>query len=214
MLKDPEEYVAKVAREGRSIKEYEPGLTIHATNPPYIKGYKYTLVANPGADFDPQFKPALTPQEMLSLGVFEGKYLNDSYREFPAEWFIYAAALGKLSATPDPNINYFKIKSRQPLSVWRENGWAPSQGASHGSTGKKSILGSPTENPDERGWFQWYCRYWIGRRIPDLDRVQIGRWKAFARHAGQIRAHCRPGDLACRPKQRQGLLQWSYKYDI
>ena len=123
---------------------------------------------------------------MLEQGVFEGKYCNDCTGEFPKSWFQKA----KISESADPSLNCFGIKSRQSLQVWQDNGW---------------II-----DPDPRGWFQWYCRYYLGRRIPDVDAAQIKRWKAFARHAGQIRANCAPGDLKCRPRQRQALLQWSY----
>ncbi|MCI2398948.1 hypothetical protein [Aliiroseovarius subalbicans] len=148
--------------------------------------YTYALEAKAGDDFAPDFKPHFSPQEMLKLGVFEGKYLTDCTQEFPTEWFDEA----KLSPTPDPNLNYFGVKSRQPLGVWRDKGW---------------IYG-----PDPRGWFQWYCRYYLGRRLERTDRIQIGRWKGFARHAGQVRANCYPGDIFCRPRQRQALLQWSH----
>jgi hypothetical protein len=150
------------------------------------KDYAYRLDAEMGADFDPRFTPALTPKQMLKLGAFEGKYINDCRDEFPTDWFAEA----KLSDRPDPSVNCFAIKSRQPLSVWRDKGW---------------IYG-----PDPRGWFQWYCRYHMGRRLPEIDRIQIGRWRNFARHAGQIRANCEPHDLTCRPRQRQALLQWAY----
>ena len=150
------------------------------------RGYRYTLDAPPGRKFDPAFKPHFSPQKMLELGVFEGKYLNDCRKEFPAEWFAKA----KLSEKSDLSLNCFGIKSRQPLQVWQEKGW---------------IIG-----PDPRGWFQWYCRYWMGRRLPEIDQVQIGRWRAFARHAGQVRKNCEPHCLECRPRQRQALLQWSY----
>lgn len=149
-------------------------------------GYLYELTAPEGKEFDPEFKPALSPKEMLERGVFEGKYLNDCRAEFPADWFENA----KLSETPDQSLNFFGLKSRQPLSVWRDKGW---------------IYG-----PDPRGWFQWYCRYHRGRRLPDIDRIQIKRWKAFARHRGQILANCEPGDIFCRRRQRQALLQWAY----
>ncbi|NKB22466.1 MAG: hypothetical protein GKS01_18425 [Alphaproteobacteria bacterium] len=149
-------------------------------------GYSYELIAPLGEDFANDFKPHFTPSKMLEMGVFEGKYCNDCRNEFPAFWFAKA----KISNTPDIALNYFGIKSRQPLSVWRQKGW---------------IYG-----PDPRGWFQWYCRYYLGRRLPDVDAIQIKRWKAFARHAGQIRANCDPGDIFCRPRQRQALLQWSH----
>lgn len=148
--------------------------------------YTYELITPIGEDFGAGFQPFHTPQEMLEMGVFEGKYCSDCTDEFPKKWFDHA----KLSNTPDASLNYFGIKSRQPLSVWRQKGW---------------IYG-----PDPRGWFQWYCRYYLGRRLPEVDAIQIKRWRAFARHAGQIRANCDPADIFCRRRQRQALLQWSY----
>lgn len=150
------------------------------------RGYQYTLAAPVGKKFAHTFTPYLSPKQMLELGVFEGKYLNDCQKEFPADWFTNA----KLSDVADESINCFGIKSRQPLSVWRNNGW---------------II-----EPDPRGWFQWYCRYYLGRRIEGVDEKQIKRWRAFSRHAGQIKANCLPHDLSCRPRQRQALLQWAY----
>jgi len=169
------------------ISEYVKGKNI-VVNDKMQNNYKYTLSENYGENFQEDFKPYLSPQEMLKYGVFEGKYLNDCKDEFPKEWYEKA----KTSIDPDIDLNYFKIKSRQSLSVWINKGW---------------IFKS---DPDVRGWFQWYCRYYIGRRDEILDSRQIKRWKSFARHAGQIRANCREGDLHCRPKQRQALLQWSY----
>ncbi|MGH1398698.1 MAG: hypothetical protein ACRBCT_05740 [Alphaproteobacteria bacterium] len=148
--------------------------------------YTYRIDAPMGEDFAPKFIPHFTPKEMLALGVFEGKYCNDCRNELPADWFENA----KISDIADTSLNYFKIKSRQPLQVWRQKGW---------------II-----DPDVRGWFQWYCRYYLGRRIPEIDSFQIKRWRAFTRHAGQIRANCDAGNLDCRPRQRQGLLQWSH----
>ena len=151
------------------------------------RGYRYTLSEPTGRNFDPDFTPELSPREMLALGVFGGKYMTDCRREFPASWFARA----RLSpAGRDPALNHFGVDASQPLSVWRAKGWI---------------------HPDDpRGWFQWYCRYWLGRRMPDEDRRQIGRWKAFRRHVAQVRAHCEPGDPFCRPRQRQALLQWAY----
>lgn len=150
------------------------------------KDYRYEIVARTGRDFAPGFTPHFTPKEMLELGVFEGKYCNDCRDELPKSWFAKA----KVSDVADPALNYFGVKSRQPLGIWREKGW---------------IYG-----PDPRGWFQWYCRYYLGRRLPEVDDKQIKRWRAFARHAAQIRANCEPGDWTCRPRQRQGLLQWAH----
>ena len=148
--------------------------------------YSYLRSAPTGQEFAINFTPFYSPKTMLEMGVFEGRYLNDCQSEYPQDWFENA----KISQRPNPKLNYFGIKSRQPLSVWREKGW---------------IFG-----PDPRGWFQWYCRYYMGRRISDIDAIQIKRWRGFARHAGQIRANCYPGDIYCRPKQRQALLQWAH----
>jgi hypothetical protein len=177
-----------------------------------LRNYSYRLEEEPGHSFDARFTPFYSPQEMLEMGVFEGKYLNDCLSEFPREWFERAFHTGKLSpATPNIACNYFGIKSRQPLYVWIENGWAPSLDHDVPDTGRKrDQLADPLFNPDERGWFQWYCRYWLGRRIPELDDIQIGRWRSFARHAGAVRKGCREGDLSCRRRERQALLQWAY----
>lgn len=150
------------------------------------KNYSYELTAGTGRGFAEGFTPAFTPKEMLHHGVFEGKYLNDCRDEFPTSWFDGA----KLSDVADASLNCFGIKSRQPLSVWLEKGW---------------IL-----KTDPRGWFQWYCRYYMGRRLPEIDAIQIKRWRAFTRHQAQIRQNCHPYDYDCRPRQRQALLQWSY----
>ena len=150
------------------------------------RDYSYTLAAPMGMQFAEGFAPFFTPKEMLAHGVFEGKYMNDCTDEFPADWYVGA----KLSDVPDESVNCFGVKSRQPLSVWREKGW---------------IIG-----PDPRGWFQWYCRYYMGRRIAEVDALQIKRWRAFTRHASQVRINCAPLDFHCRPRQRQGLLQWSH----
>jgi hypothetical protein len=150
------------------------------------KGYKYELVEPAGKNFDPEFKPELTPIEMLSMGVFGGVYMRDCTREFPKDWFTKAKfAKGKREA----ELNYFGINASQPLSVWKKNGWI--------------------YHEDPRGWFQWYCRYYMGRRCPD-DVRQIKRWKAIRRHIVQIRKNCRKGDEFCRPRQRQAVLHWAY----
>lgn len=151
------------------------------------KGYNYELSAPEGKNFAADFRPELTPLQMLEMGVFEGHYLTDCRKEFPAGWFAKAQLCEK---SPDVALNYFKIKSRLPLSEWQKRGW---------------II-----EPDVRGWFQWYCRYYRGRRLPGVDEIQIKRWKAFTRHRAQILKNCMPGDISCRARQRQALLQWAY----
>ena len=199
--------VSNLAKHGRPLSTFKKGDRIHGS-----ANYSYTLDAEPG---NLEFQPDLTPGEMLMLGVFEGRYLNDRIREFPAEWFVGALHYGRLSPEGvDPEqCNLFGIKSRQPLSVWRQNGWAPSlQRAGRTDDHYHGLLGDPARNPDERGWFQWYCRYWMGRRIPELDAVQIARWRNFRRHAGAVRGGCPTyrQDRHCRLRERQALLQWAY----
>ncbi len=149
--------------------------------------YRYQLSEPAGENFAPAFRPDLTPAEMLALGVFCGKYLTDCRDEFPAGWFEEARlATGKR----DCSLNYFGVDASQPLSVWRQKGWIFAD--------------------DPRGWFQWYCRYYLGRRLPGEDDRQIARWKAIRRHVRQVEINCFPGDLTCRRRQRQALLHWAY----
>ncbi len=150
------------------------------------RGYTYDRTQPVGRTFAPEFQPQLTPKQMLQLGVFGGKYMTDCRREFPASWFTRA----KLCATRhDPRLNCFGVNASQSLATWRRSGWIHPQ--------------------DPRGWFQWYCRYYMGRRTSD-DRRQIRRWRAIARHVAAIRKHCEQGDVACRRQQRQALLHWAY----
>ena len=150
------------------------------------RGYVYLRTKPAGRAFRPEFKPELTPKQMLELGVFGGKYMTDCAKEFPASWFAKAKLCPERH---DPALNFFGVNASQPLSVWREKGWIWEE--------------------DPRGWFQWYCRYYSGRRSPD-DLRQIRRWRAVRRHLAQLRKNCPRGDLNCRRKQRQALLHWAY----
>jgi hypothetical protein len=199
----------KILRDkGKPLSAFHKGDTIHVWNK-MKKGYSYILAEEPGTNFAPDFQPVLDPGEVLAMGAFEGKYLNDCLLEFPAEWFLRAAALGKLHPEePRIEANYFQIMSRLPLSQWTKSGWVPGHPAK--KKGLHPELADASINLDERGWFQWYCRYWMGRRLPTLDAIQIKRWKSFRRHAGAIKANCKKGEPTCRPRQRQALLHWAH----
>ena len=150
------------------------------------KGYIYFLTEPIGKNFDLEFQPELTPKDMLELGIFGGKYMTDCQKEFPSSWF---AKVRFCSKKHNPVLNYFGINASKPLSYWINKGWIYDE--------------------DPRGWFQWYCRYYMGRRCVD-DQRQIKRWKAFKRHIGSIKKNCPKGILDCRRKQRQALLHWAY----
>lgn len=151
------------------------------------KGYSYYLTEPIGKNFHPDFRPDLTPKDMLKMGIFGGKYMTDCKEEFPSSWFKDAKLC---SEKHDPYLNFFGVNASKPLSYWKAKGWIYPE--------------------DPRGWFQWYCRYYMGRRIPEEDKRQLKRWKAMRRHVGAIQKHCRPGDGACRRKQKQALLHWAY----
>ena len=153
------------------------------------KGYQYNLIEPVGKNFDPEFKPDLAPKQLLEMGVFGGRYLRDCQREFPADWFAHAKFHELNSPGHNPKLNYFKVDASQSLAIWQKRGWIDQQ--------------------DPRGWFQWYCRYYLGRRSFD-DARQIKRWRAMSRHVAQIKNNCSLLDMACRKKQRQALLHWAY----
>lgn len=154
----------------------------------YQTGYSYSLSEPMGKHFRSDFTPELTPSEMLHLGIFGGDYFTEPPKEFPAEWFagVQLSTIG----TADKNLNYFKTNASQPLKVWQQKGWLYFE--------------------DPKGWFLWYCRYFMGRRIPEEDDRQIRRWQAIKRHVAQVQKACQPGDVSCRPRQRQALLHWAY----
>lgn len=157
--------------------------------------YQYYRTELPGKNFAKDFKPDLTPKQMLALGVFGGVYMRDAAEEYPKDWFVRAKLAPVDTDTTrkkyhDPSLNYFKVNASQPLTVWQKNGWI--------------------YRDDPRGWFEWYCRYYMGRRIPEEDVRQIKRWRQMTRHIAQLRAHCKIGDESCRRGQRQALLHWAY----
>lgn len=150
--------------------------------------YTYYIVEPIGKNFDPDFKPELTPKQMLALGVFGGHYMTDCAKEFPKDWFVRA----KMNREKhDDTLNYFHKHASQSLKTWEKKGWI-------------------NHEHDPRGWFQWYCRYYMGRRLAEEDVRQIKRWKAIRRHVAQIKKNCKRKDMSCRPRQRQVLLHWAY----
>lgn len=157
-------------------------------NEQYQKGYTYSLQEPAGSHFDQAFTPDLTPKDMLQLGIFGGNYFNEVPREFPSDWFEGVELSQTGSAQKE--LNYFKVNASQPLRVWRQKGWIYPE--------------------DPKGWFLWYCRYYLGRRIKEEDARQIKRWKNMQRHVSQVKNHCQQGDETCRPRQRQALLHWAY----
>ncbi len=160
--------------------------TVHVDEQ-YQTGYTYTLTEPEGRNFREDFAPQLTPAEMLHLGIFGGDYFNEPPKEFPAAWFE-GVTLSLKGA--QAKLNYYKVNASQPLHIWQQKGWIHPE--------------------DPKGWFLWYCRYYMGRRIPEEDDRQIRRWKNLRRHVAQIERHCSPGDMTCRPRQRQALLHWAY----
>ena len=141
---------------------------------------------NTNLDFYKLFKPQLSPKKMLELGVFGGAYFELKIKEYPKSWFEKA----KISKTFDVKLNRFKIESGLSRKHWIEKGWIFEE--------------------DPLGWFQWYCRFSMGRRISNIDEIQIKRWKNFTRHVKAIKKNCEEGDLNCRRRQRQAILQWAY----
>lgn len=154
----------------------------------YQTGYRYELSEKTGTNFREDFKPELTPKEMLDLGIFGGNYFIEVPKEFPSSWFskVHFTKTGH----SEKELNYFGVNASQPLKVWEQNGWIYPE--------------------DPKGWFLWYCRYFLGRRITDEDDRQIKRWKNMRRHITQIQNNCHKGDELCRPRQRQALLHWAY----
>jgi len=137
-------------------------------------------------DFYNIFKPELTPKEMLELGVFGGAYFGNKIDEYPKTWFKKA----KLSNKFNVELNRFRVKAGLTRKEWQNKGWIFKE--------------------DPLGWFQWYCRFSNGRRIPKIDEIQIKRWKNFIRHVKAIKNNCEEVDLSCRRRQRQAILQWAY----
>lgn len=156
-------------------------------NDSFQQWYTYELSEPMGKHFREDFHPQLTPKEMLEMWVFWWKYMTDGQNEFPKDWFAHA----KLSPLKkNPKLNFFWVNASLPLSVRQEKWWI--------------------YKDDPRWRFQRYCRYYLGRRLPEEDDRQIKRWKAIKRHLAAVKKYCYPLDWDCRKRQRQALLHWAY----
>lgn len=142
-----------------------------------------------GSKFDERFRPSYTPLEMLKLGIFGGAYFSDPSHKRgtpPVVFTLDKNLWGRKE--PDPQVNKYGVLAGASLEFWKE----------------KNLIHSD----DPAGWFQWYIKYYYGRRHSDDDR-QIKRWRSFvARHGAQC--YGKPGRL----RQRQALLQWAWDAGI
>jgi len=160
------------------------------------------------------FRPNRTPKEVLHAGSFGGTYFRpiyssvtkknygpEVYEELPGDWL---KGLNKKTQVASPNydvdVNKFKVKCGGSLEMWETSGWIVEQ--------------------DPYGWFQWYCRFFQGRRSDDDER-QIGRWKRCAGVKGRWRNNLvtkvfnsgkkKFDDPSVSPVVRQTLLHWGYE---
>lgn len=142
--------------------------------------------------WNPDFAPSYTPKEMLDMGIMMDCYYFNATSGLPGS-ILNHPKVNRKGDTPDASKNYYGVKSRTSLKQWQRNG---------------------AIRTDKAGWIEWYCKYYLGRRLGEEDEWQIGRWRSFvARHNAQVQAKCKKGDVKCNTKQRQGLLQWAWDSD-
>lgn len=128
----------------------------------------------------PSFTPNKSPEEMIREGCFGGSYfrplysrrlgttISDDYTELPSAWYAGLDVSRFLtSPTYDTEINKYKVSSGQSIEEWEAAGWI-------------------NHTYDVRGWFQWYCRFYMGRRCEDDER-QISRWRKCVGETGRWR---------------------------
>jgi hypothetical protein len=165
-------------------------------------------------DIHTQFKPNKTPQQVFKMGAFGGTYFrpihssitgkdytpSEAMKGLPKPWFEGIDIKNKITSdTYDKKINKYKVKSGSSLEAWETSGWIDKQ--------------------DPYGWFQWYCRYFNGRRTADDER-QISRWLKLAGPNGRfrrtlmnkiIKKQTTYNDISVSPVIRQVLLEWGYQ---
>lgn len=164
----------------------------------------------------PTFLPNKTPKEILQAGAFGGTYFrpikssvepnvefgDEVWQEFPQDWFEGLNISTQVtSAVYRPEINKYGVKCGASLQEWETSGWIRPQ--------------------DPYGWFQWYCRFFQGRRTED-DSRQVSRWLACAGPKGRwknrlcklvFQADTNVDDVSISPVIRQTLLHWGFELD-
>ncbi|KAL4858951.1 Volume-regulated anion channel subunit [Chlorella vulgaris] len=161
----------------------------------------------------PEFRPNLTPKQVIQAGSFGGIYFNPrggkpgirgkevaiDHREFPADWFQGLPKKAYVARTYTKGTNKYGVKAGQDQAFWEGKGWIQPQ--------------------DPRGWFQWYCRFYMGRRSED-DVRQISRWRGVVGDKGRwmralankvVRSNKRWDDATVSPVIRQTLLHWAFE---
>lgn len=150
-----------------------------------------------------EFNPILSPREIIEAGAFGGcyfglpieEYTNFEYQEMFDALFAGLDSNLYLGEKYSPKLNRFKIRSGMDYDYWKEMGWM--------------------NEDDPYGWFEWYCKYYIGRRHPD-DARQIRRWQDFCGKNGRWRKRIykriyETDDWNISPRIQQSLLHWGYK---
>ena len=157
----------------------------------------------------PEFRPNLSPYQVLNQGAFGGTYYRPIFsgvtkKDYKDVWkeFSWSKKIkpGFLYETKcNPKINKFKVRSGTSLVFWESKGWIKAQ--------------------DPYGWFQWYCRFFEGRRSPDDER-QIKRWLGICGPKGRFKnrlinmiknKNTNVNDYSVSPVIRQLLHQWGYE---
>ena len=159
----------------------------------------------------PEFQPNLTPKECIQKGIFGGIYFNPrggkpgilgasvqiDHKEFPKDWFEGLNKSMYCARRYDRNVNKYKVVAGSDQAAWESKGWIHKQ--------------------DPRGWFQWYCRFYLGRRTED-DVRQIKRWQGVAGVKGRWKRFLinkvgdkNVNDYTISPVVRQTLLHWAFE---
>lgn len=203
----------------KKVKKSYPKLIEENTNAEQTEHIKFTAkipTKNKKGELvfqdHPEFLPNMTPKEVLQAGSFGGTYYrpiksgvtgksySGVWKELPKDW-LEGLNIGKQVSSPtyDEKVNTYKVKCGGSLEMWESSGWIHKQ--------------------DPYGWFQWYCRFYQGRRSADDER-QIGRWLRCAGIQGRwrnnliskcVKSGCCFDNVGISPVVRQTLQHWGYR---